>query len=46
VTGTIAQQIAWMTPEGRAADALEVAARVRRRLAELSAPTIEHDEEE
>jgi hypothetical protein len=34
-----------MTPAEREADAIELAARVRRRLAELGAPTIEHEEE-
>jgi hypothetical protein len=34
VTGTVAHRIAQMTPDERARDALELAERVRRRLAE------------
>ena len=48
VSGTIAHQIARMTPAEREADALALAARVNRRLAELTATTIEpvEDDEE
>jgi hypothetical protein len=42
VTGTVAHRIAQMTPEERAQDALDLAARVKRRLAEYRA-TIEHE---
>jgi hypothetical protein len=35
-----------MSPAEREADALELAERVRRRLAELGAPTIENESEE
>ena len=45
VTGTVAHQIAQMTPEERARDALELAERVRRRLAEYRM-TIEHEPKE
>jgi hypothetical protein len=41
VTGTVAHRISQMTPEERARDALELAERVRRRLAEYRM-TIEH----
>ena len=43
VTGSIAHQVARMTPAEREADALALAARVNRRLAELTATTIEHE---
>jgi hypothetical protein len=45
-TGTLEQRLAAMTPAEREAGALDLAERMRRRLAELGAPTIEHEEEE
>jgi hypothetical protein len=42
ITGTVAHQIAQMTPEERAADAIELVRRARARLAE-HAQTIEHE---
>src|SRR5216684_350396 len=42
VTATVAHRIAQMSPEERAADAVELMARVRRRLAEYQ-QTIEHE---
>ena len=42
VTGSVAHQIAQMTPEQRAQDALDLVARARARLAEWRA-TIEHE---
>ena len=49
ITGTLAHQVAQMTPEEREADALALAARINRRLAELTATDLEpepEDEEE
>jgi hypothetical protein len=45
VTGTVAHRIAQMTPDERAKDALDLAERVRRRLAEYRM-TIEHEPKE
>jgi hypothetical protein len=45
-TATLEQRLAAMTPAEREAGALDLAERMRRRLAELGAPTIEHEEEE
>jgi hypothetical protein len=42
ITGTVAHQIAQMTPEQRAADAIELVRRARQRLAEYR-QTIEHE---
>jgi hypothetical protein len=42
VTGTVAHRIAQMTPDERARDALELAERIKRRLAEYRL-TIEHE---
>ena len=42
ITGSVAQQIAQMTPEQRAQDALDLVARARQRLAEYR-QTIEHE---
>jgi hypothetical protein len=46
LTGTLVHQVSKMSPEEREADALDLAARVRRRLAELGAPTIDHEPKE
>jgi len=46
LTGTLVHQVARMTPEQRAEDAVLLAARINRRLAELTATTIEHEPEE
>ena len=45
LTGTLVHQVSKMSPAEREADALELAERINRRLAELGAPTIEHEPE-